>query len=149
MAVLQIRGELYCNKSVLLKPNKLLTAFWGENECPLWSLAQGILISSLGSGSQTGDPRRQHPLLHTTTINTTITATNEEQHKMAIVTVRATYTEETALGIFFTRLFGVGTSEVTWRRGRFQCQIPRVLTTAELAEFKRSVNCYHYEIVGA
>jgi len=56
---------------------------------------------------------------------------------MVIITVRATYTEEVALGAFFTRLFGAGNSEITWRRGRFQCEIPRLLTTvcAHCTEF--------------
>ena len=63
--------------------------------------------------------------------------------------VRATYTEEVALGLFFSRVFGAGVAEIKWRRGRFQCEIPRELTPAELDEFKQSINSYHYELAGA
>lgn len=65
---------------------------------------------------------------------------------MAVEVVRATYTEQTALETFLANIFGRGGASVIvrtchfqptqiplltftqWRRGRFQCTIPRKLT---------------------
>ncbi|RTE81318.1 hypothetical protein BHE90_004124 [Fusarium euwallaceae] len=47
---------------------------------------------------------------------------------MPTIVVRATYTEQNALETFFTDIFGWGTVTVLWKRGTFQCSIPRQLT---------------------
>ncbi|SPO05435.1 uncharacterized protein DNG_08122 [Cephalotrichum gorgonifer] len=55
---------------------------------------------------------------------------------MAIAFVRATYVEQYALERFFTGIFGVGTCMVIWKRGRFQCTIPRPLEPAEITNLQ-------------
>ncbi|SCO92075.1 uncharacterized protein FRV6_16203 [Fusarium oxysporum] len=50
---------------------------------------------------------------------------------MAIEIIRATYTEQNALELFLTSIFGQGTATVIWKRGRFHCTIPRGLTEDE------------------
>ena len=47
---------------------------------------------------------------------------------MAVAFVRATYTEEKALSRFLVGIFGRGAVQVVWKRGRFQCILPRPLT---------------------
>jgi len=47
---------------------------------------------------------------------------------MAVAFVRATYTEENALSDYLMGIFGWGKCDVIWKRGRFQCRMPRQLT---------------------
>jgi len=64
---------------------------------------------------------------------------------MAVLIVRATYMEQNALEIFLTSLFGQGQSEVTWKRGRYQCTVPRRLTADEILKLKEVVPIEHYD----
>lgn len=73
---------------------------------------------------------------------------------MAIEIIRATYTEQNALELFLTSIFGQGTATVIvrgscrerharvlimkWKRGRFHCTIPRGLTEVGIPQ----VDCY-------
>ncbi|KAH8802629.1 hypothetical protein F5884DRAFT_475256 [Xylogone sp. PMI_703] len=66
---------------------------------------------------------------------------------MAIEVVRATYAEQTALENFFTDLFGWGKTEVLWKRGRYQCTLPRRLTPQEVVKLQNVIKCEHYERV--
>ncbi|KAL2291827.1 hypothetical protein FJTKL_12007 [Diaporthe vaccinii] len=50
------------------------------------------------------------------------------QCAMTTISIRATYTEQTALDAFFGRLFGYGKASVLWKRGRFHCTLPRKLS---------------------
>ncbi|KAF8862499.1 hypothetical protein BDZ45DRAFT_739143 [Acephala macrosclerotiorum] len=60
------------------------------------------------------------------------------------VVVRATYTEERALETFFVQLFGWGKSTILWKRGRFQCTIPRPLRPDEVIQLKEAAQVEHY-----
>jgi hypothetical protein len=65
---------------------------------------------------------------------------------MHVEIVRATYTEQTALETFFADLFGWGKAEVLWKRGRYQCTLPRRLTRPELDKLQRTVlRVEHYD----
>ncbi|KAM5521287.1 hypothetical protein FOXYSP1_15178 [Fusarium oxysporum f. sp. phaseoli] len=58
---------------------------------------------------------------------------------MPIEIVRATYTDQDALERFFANIFGQGGATVLWKRGRFQCKIPRELTEDETQKMKQVV----------
>ncbi|TVY23265.1 hypothetical protein LHYA1_G007946 [Lachnellula hyalina] len=62
-----------------------------------------------------------------------------------IVIVRATYTEERTLETFFTQIFGWGKSTILWKRGRFQCTIPRQLRADEVTRLTEAAQVEHYE----
>ncbi|PMD23220.1 hypothetical protein NA56DRAFT_701497 [Hyaloscypha hepaticicola] len=64
---------------------------------------------------------------------------------LVTIIVRTTYTEERALADFFTQTFGVGTCTILWKRGRFQCTIPRQLSADEVDQLKRAAQVEHYE----
>ncbi|RSL95187.1 hypothetical protein CEP52_012205 [Fusarium oligoseptatum] len=59
---------------------------------------------------------------------------------MPTIVVRATYTEQNALETFFTDIFGWGTVTVFWKRGTFQCSIPRQLTDVEKEKLQHVVS---------
>jgi len=59
--------------------------------------------------------------------------------------VRATYTEERALEKFFVDTFGWGKTTILWKRGRFQCTIPRPLLPKEELLLSEAVQREHYE----
>ncbi|KAH8746301.1 hypothetical protein F5882DRAFT_422861 [Hyaloscypha sp. PMI_1271] len=61
------------------------------------------------------------------------------------VVVRATYTEERALADFFTQTFGTGSCTILWKRGRFQCTIPRKLEANEVEKLWGAARVEHYE----
>ncbi|KAI0506867.1 hypothetical protein F5B22DRAFT_622341 [Xylaria bambusicola] len=46
---------------------------------------------------------------------------------MAVLYIRAAYTEEEKLQEFLLKLFGRGNYEIEWARGRWQCTVPREL----------------------
>ncbi|KAF4634376.1 hypothetical protein G7Y89_g3741 [Cudoniella acicularis] len=64
---------------------------------------------------------------------------------MPIAIVRATYTEQNALETFFTELFGWGKTEVLWKRGRYQCTLPRRMTQDEIEKLQQAVRVEHYD----
>lgn len=63
---------------------------------------------------------------------------------MKIAIISARYTEQTNLELFLGHVFGYGQAMVKWKRGRFQCTLPRALTPAELDAFQTSVGFSHY-----
>lgn len=63
---------------------------------------------------------------------------------MITISIRATYTEQTALDAFFSELFGYGKASVLWKRGRFQCNIPRKLSQIEQQLLDKTVYAEHY-----
>ncbi|KAH7081174.1 hypothetical protein BKA63DRAFT_503303 [Paraphoma chrysanthemicola] len=63
---------------------------------------------------------------------------------MKIAIVSARYMEQNAIESFFAEVFGFGQTRVTWTRGKFQCTIPRALTSAEMESMKSSVDFTHY-----
>lgn len=67
-----------------------------------------------------------------------------EMSGKAVAFVRATYTDDKALQEFLVGLFGHGNVEVVWKRGRFQCTIPRPLSEAETVQMQTAVNISHY-----
>jgi hypothetical protein len=64
---------------------------------------------------------------------------------MAVAFVRATYTEEVKLQQFLTGLFGYGKTSVIWKRGRYQCTVPRRLTLEEIGRLREVVTIEHYD----
>jgi len=64
---------------------------------------------------------------------------------MAIVLVRAAFTEQSALEAFFSNLFGLGTCQVILKRGRYQCTIPRHLAADETDKLRDVVQPDHNE----
>ncbi|KAH6625484.1 hypothetical protein C7974DRAFT_396160 [Boeremia exigua] len=62
--------------------------------------------------------------------------------KVAIVSAR--YMAQPALEAFLCDVFGYGQVQVKWTRGRFQCTLPRALSTDELELMKDRVEFAHY-----
>ncbi|KAH8779383.1 hypothetical protein BGZ57DRAFT_889865 [Hyaloscypha finlandica] len=65
--------------------------------------------------------------------------------KPVVAMVRATYTEQNALETFFTGLFGPGRAQVIWKRGRYQCTLPRPLQQDEIDKLQQTVHVEHYQ----
>ncbi|KXJ88266.1 hypothetical protein Micbo1qcDRAFT_166923 [Microdochium bolleyi] len=63
---------------------------------------------------------------------------------MEIMFLRATYMDEYLISAFLTNLFGRGQCGLEWTRGRWQCIMPRQITTAEKAQLDAAINAAHY-----
>ena len=68
---------------------------------------------------------------------------------MAVAFVRATYTEEAALAKFMVGIFGWGRVQIAWKRGRFQCTVPRRLNEVAsiLSYFCASMTSWLTELI--
>lgn len=53
--------------------------------------------------------------------------------------IRATYASQDNLERFLAGIFGEGRAEVSWVRGRFQCEIPRKLQRSELERLRSTI----------
>ncbi|KAF2003562.1 hypothetical protein P154DRAFT_520134 [Amniculicola lignicola CBS 123094] len=64
---------------------------------------------------------------------------------MRTVFIHARYTDQTSLEDFLIRKFGLNSrTRIMWKRGKYQCDIPRLLTKNEIEELKQTVDFARY-----
>ena len=61
------------------------------------------------------------------------------------IPISGTYLDVQPLENFLVDLFGVGKVKVKWKRGKFQCTIPRLLKDEEMARLRIAVPEEHYQ----
>ncbi|KAF2477887.1 uncharacterized protein BDR25DRAFT_299645 [Lindgomyces ingoldianus] len=64
---------------------------------------------------------------------------------MKTIIIHARYTDQYALENFLIQKFGYEKVSIRWTRGKYQCEIPKLLKLDELEELKQSVAVEHYQ----